>query len=52
MANVEVLDQRDGHFTPDFDEAGEEIRVVDVEGSIEANGEGHGTLLIIDFQIG
>jgi len=31
VANVEVLDQRDGNFAPDFDEAGEEIRVVDIE---------------------
>ena len=52
MANVEVLDQRDGNFAPDFDETGEEIRVVDVEGGIEANREGHGTLLVINFEIG
>jgi len=39
VANVEVLDQRDGHFAPDFDEAGEEIGVVDVERAIETNGK-------------
>jgi len=47
-----VLDQRDGNFAPDFDEAGKEIGVVDVEGGIEANGEGHGTLGVINFEIG
>jgi len=47
-----VLDQRDGNFAPNFDEAGKEIGVVDVEGGIEANGEGHGTLGVINFEIG
>src|SRR6266404_1711031 len=51
-ANIEVLDEGDGNFAPNFDEAGKEIGVVDVEGGIEANGEGHGTLLVINFEIG
>jgi hypothetical protein len=49
MANVEVLDQCDGHFSPDFDEAGEKIGIVDIEGAIKANGEGDGMLLVIHF---
>jgi len=52
VANVEMLDEGDGNFAPDFDEAGEEIGVVDVEGAIEANGERDGTLLVINFEIG
>ncbi len=51
-ANIEVLDEGDGNFAPNFDEAGKEIGVVDVEGGIEANGEGHGTLGVINFEIG
>src|ERR1700740_3566602 len=52
VPDVEVLDQSNGNFTPDFDEAGQEIGVVDIERAIEANGEGHGALLVIDFEIG
>jgi hypothetical protein len=52
MTNVEVLDQCDGHFAPYFDEAGEEIGVIDIEGAIEANGEGDSVLLVIHFEIG
>src|SRR5258708_34900401 len=37
VANVEVLDQRDGHFAPTFDEAGGGIGVVDVERASEAD---------------
>src|SRR6266446_9113850 len=37
VANIEVLDEGDGNFAPDFDEAGKEIGVVDVEGGIEAD---------------
>jgi hypothetical protein len=52
VTNVEVLDQCDGHFAPYFDEAGEEIGVIDIEGAIEADGEGDSVLLVIHFEIG
>ena len=39
MADVEALDERDGHFSPDFDHAREQIGFLDAETAIEAHGE-------------
>jgi hypothetical protein len=51
VPNIEVLDEGDGNFAPDFNEAGKEISVVDVEGAIEANGEGDGALRVVNLEI-
>jgi len=52
VANVKMLNEGDGHFAPDLDEAGKQIGVINVEGTIETNGEGDGALFVVDFQIG
>ena len=49
MANIKVLDERNGHFAPNFYEAREKAGVIDVEGTIESNGKGDSALAIVDL---
>jgi len=52
VANVQVLNKRNGYLAPHFYEPGEKIRIVDVKGAIKANRKRDGTLLVIHFEIG
>src|ERR1700732_807246 len=51
VADVEMLNKRDGHFAPYFDQSRKQIGIVDVEGAVKANWKGHGTLLVVHFEI-
>ena len=52
VAEIEMLEQGDGDFAPDFDHAREEIGVVEIEGAVEAHGKGNGFVGVVDFEIG
>ena len=52
MPKVQVLKERDRDFSPDFDHAGKEVCVVEVEGAVKSNGEGDGFFRVEDLQIG
>src|SRR5579885_1403852 len=49
VADVQVLNQRDGHFSPDFHHAGEQVRIGQVKGPVKPHGEGDSSLIVVHF---
>jgi hypothetical protein len=52
VPQIELLQKGDGHFPPNLNHAGQEVGIVEVEGTIEADGERHGFFRVVDFQRG
>jgi len=50
VADVQLLDERDGNFAPNLDHARDEIGVVEIKGAVEADGEGNGAFRVIHFE--
>jgi hypothetical protein len=51
VAQVQVLQQGDGNFTPDLNHAREQVGVIEVEGAIKADGEGKGSVRVVNLEI-
>lgn len=52
VANIEVLNEGNGNLAPDFDDAGKEIGVIEIEGTIKANREGNGFFRVVNLEGG
>src|SRR5580704_76965 len=50
MADVQMLDQCDRDFSPNFNHARQQVGVVHVEGPVEAHRKRNGLFCIVDFQ--
>jgi len=49
VAEVEMLYERDGNFTPNFDHAIEEIGIFDVKGAVKANRKRNSFFRVVDL---
>jgi hypothetical protein len=50
VPDIQVLNQGDGHFSPQFDHAREKIGIVQIERPVKTHGKRDRTIRVTDFQ--